>query len=229
MPERPRPTAPLIIEVCGGSNGYQGLVESLHHGLEEAPALTQFYSHLDFDELVAFAASSWKKKREEFFGFSRFLESSPSAYRIFSEIYSIGFPWLNKNKAISPQQEAKHNKLNPFHGRDLEERLNEVAPATVEKLVKQLQEEPLKYIFRCKYDDERNEYDDKRVVMDFHNVYPASGRIVPAYAAEISRIMSKYPQEYHFAVPKEVPSPAPTLITPTQITPPNTTGQLSLF
>ncbi len=213
MPERPRPTAPLITEVCGGSNGYKGLIESLHHGLEETPALKEFYPHLDFDELVAFTASSWKKREGEYNKFFRFLESSPSPYQIFSEIYHIGFPWLNKNKVISSEQEAKHQKLNPFHGRDLEERLNEVAPEAVEKLIHQLQEEPCEYVFDCQYQARkmaRGGDNYKLEPMHFQNAYPKSGKIVPAYAGEIGRIMSGYPREYHFPVPKEVPTPIST-------------------
>lgn len=220
MPERPQPTGPLITEVCGGSN-YQGLIESLHHGLEETPALKQFYPHLDFDELVAFAASSWKSREKNHRHFSR--HSATNIYDLFSQVYTIGFPWLNKYKAVSPEQQVKHEKLNPFQGRDLEERLNEVEPTAVAQLIKQLQEEPLIYIFRCQY-YERNEFDDKRVVMDFQNVYPKRGRIVPAYATEIARILQEYPQEYHFPVPKKNPSTPMPPITP--LTP---FGQLSLI
>ncbi len=222
MLERPRPTAPLITEVCGGSNEYQGLVESLHHGLEETPILKQFYPHLDFDELVAFAASSWKKREGEYLKFSHFLEGSHSAYQIFSEIYRIGFPWLNKNKAISPEQQIKHEKLNPFHGRDLEERLNEVTPEAVKKLIHQLQEKPCEYVFDCQYYDQkalRGGDNYKLKPMHFHNVYPKRGKIVPAYAAEIARILQKYPREYHFPVPKEAPTTASTSTTLTTSSP----------
>ncbi|MBI4981354.1 hypothetical protein HZC30_07425 [Candidatus Woesearchaeota archaeon] len=210
MPERPRPTAPIIIEVCGGSTGYQGLIENLHHGLEETPALKQFYPHLDFDELVAFAASSWKRRDKYYHQLFRFLESSPSVYQIFSEIYSIGFPWLNKNKAISPQQEAKHQKLNPFQGRDLEERLNEAEPAAVEQLIRQLQEEPCEYVFECQYHERkmlRGGDNYKLEPMHFHNVYPKRGRIVPGYAKEIVRIFQEYPREYVPYEPKTIVAP----------------------
>jgi hypothetical protein len=239
MPERPKPTAPLIIDTCSGKSGQAWLIENFHHGLEETPALKQFYPHLDFDELVAFTAHSWERRKEKYEQFFRFLERLPSAYQIFSEIYRIGFAKLNYNKQISSAQQAKHEKLNPFRGRNLEERLNEVKPAAVEQLIKQLQEKPCEYVFDCQYHDRkmaRGGDNYKLEPMSFHNAYPKKGRIVPAYAAEIGRIMSKYPQEYHFPVPKETPAPAPIPIAvPTIITPPTTsssstpTGQLSLF
>ncbi len=234
MPKRLKPSAPLIIEECSGKSGQAWLIESLHHGLEETPVLKEFYPHLDFDELVAFASSSWKRRKEKYNSFFRFLESSPSVYQIFSEIYSTGFAKLNYNKQISSTQQAKHQKLNPFHGRDLEERLNEVALEAVEKLIHQLQQEPCEYVFDIQYSQRKamlgmNDYKLRR--MPFHNVYPKGIRIVPGYAAEIGRIMSEYPREYHFAVPKEVPSPTPTptIIIPPPITPPSTKGQINLF
>ncbi len=226
MPERPRPTAPLIIEACGGSNGYQGLIESLHHGLEETPVLKQFYPHLDFDELVAFGASSWKSRERNHRHFSRYSPDSVRIYDLFSQVYSIGFPWLNKNKAISLEQHIKYEKLNPFQGRDLEARLNEVEPTAVIQLIQQLQEEPCEYVFDCQYHARkmaRGGDNYKLEVMSFHNAYPKRGRIVPAYAAEISRILAEYPREYHLPVPKVVPSTPMPPITP--LTP---FGQLSL-
>ncbi|MEK6950810.1 MAG: hypothetical protein AABX13_03760 [Nanoarchaeota archaeon] len=207
MPLRPRPTAPLIIDVCSGSEGYQGLIESFHHGLEETPALKQFYPHLDFDELVAFTASSWKKRKIEYGQFLPFLESYPSAYQLFSEIYDIGFPWLNKYKAVSPPQQAKHQKLNPFQGRALEDRLNEVEPAAVNQLIQQLWEGPSEYVFACQYQERKRGRDGdnyKLEPMPFQNAYPKRGRIVPAYAAEIARIFRDYPQEYHPLAHKKI-------------------------
>lgn len=219
MPERPRPTAPLITKVCGGN---QGLIESLHHGLAETPVLQQFYSHLDFDELVAFAASSWKSREKNHRHFSRYSSDAVSIYDLFSQVYAIGCPWLNKYKAVSPEQQVKHEKLNPFRGRDLEERLNEVEPATVAQLIRELREEPCEWVFECQYQNRKLERlgdNYKLEIMTFQNVYPKSGRIIPAYATRIAQILSEYPREYHFPTPKAAPA--------TTLPPPGT--QSSLF
>ena len=183
-----------MIELCGGN---QGLISSAHHGLYEVP-LRKFYPHLDLDEAVAFAASSWERRRREPGNFSRLVQSA-SAYEIFSEIFKIGMPWVNKHLRISDAQRRRHQRLNPYRRKDLRARLERVDPEAVDTLRERLQEDICEYVFHCQYQSRkmaRGGDNYKLEIMNFQNVYPRRGRIVPAFAAEVSRIISGYPREY---------------------------------
>lgn len=195
--ERPKPTKQLLIEICGAN---QGLISSLHHGLSEVP-MGDFYPVLDLDELIAFSASSWKSREKDPESFSELVKNSPDAYTIFNEVYRIGFPWLNKYKQISPELETKYKKLNPFQGADLRDRLETIDPEFVEKMKERLSETVCEYVFDCQYHQRKMERggDNYRLeVMHFQPVYPKKGVIVPNFASEIARIISRYPGEYFF-------------------------------
>lgn len=193
--QRPKPTAPLLIELSGNNNG---LISSLHHGLRETP-LQEFYPVLDLDELVAFAASSWKGREQRYSQLTRLLSSHAEAYEMFSEVYRIGFPWLNKYKDISPANRVKHERLNPFQGKFLQDRLTQVDPSAVEQLREKLAEPVSEYVFECNYYQRKKERDGdnyKLEVMTFQTVYPRREKIVPLYAQEIARMLKKYSTNY---------------------------------
>jgi hypothetical protein len=190
--ERPKPTKQLLIELCGNN---QGLISSCHHGLYEA-SLAEFYPHLDLDETVAFAASSWKSRQVSPTELADFLGSQVEAYDLFSEVFKIGFPWLNKSRDISPELKQKYEKLNPFDGKDLRARLESVQPEKVEKLKERLRDRVNNYVFECQYQDAkmaRGGDNYKLVPMHFQAVYPRKGKIVPAFASEVARMISQYP------------------------------------
>ena len=203
--ERPKPTKQALIELCGGN---QGLIGSLHHGLYEAD-LSNFYPHLDLDELVAFAASSWKSRENDIYSFSDFVKSF-DAYEIFNKVFEIGLPWLNKHKKISQELILKYGRLNPFKGKDLKKRLEGISIENVEHLKKELQEGINKYVFECQYQDAKMKQHGENIgikIMEFQPVYPNKETTVPNFAAEIARIISHYPQGYKHLEKPQLPLP----------------------
>ncbi len=191
---RPTPTKDIILALGGNDHG---LLSSAHHGLYEVP-LSDFYPHLDLDEVIAFAASSWQARAINNEDFMHTLESG-DIYRIFNQVYGIGFPWLVKNMSVPEKLKKKYDQLNPFHGKDLKERLATVEAKHAERLVKNLKELTNEYVFEGQYRGIKMARDGDNydlVVMTFQNAYPEKGRIVPAFAAEIARIISSYPAEY---------------------------------
>jgi len=191
---RPKPTKELIIEICSGKTGGQRFIEHVHHGLIETP-LSDLYPVLDLDELIAFEAGSWQLRNNNGL---RINTQTSDVYDIFSHIFNSGFPYMNKNKEISEKMKDKHNKLNPFRGRDLRPRLETINQDSISNLRKSLQEETNTYVFECQYHDTkraRGGDNYKLEIMRFQNVYPKRGTIIPAYATEISRIVSQYPKE----------------------------------
>lgn len=192
--ERTGPTKQYLLDLSGEN---QGLISSAHHGLYECPSLREVYSHLNFEELFAFVASSWQFRNRREFSFLEAVKSA-SLYEIFSEAFKIGFPWLRKNSQVS-SEDKKHRQLNPFeNGRDLSARLEGVPSDSVSRLREQLTERVNEYVFECQYHDRkmrRGGDNYKLEIMRFQNVYPKSGRIVPAFAEEIARIMKTFPRE----------------------------------
>ena len=203
--ERPKPTKQLLVEICGGN---QGLISSAHHGLRES-SLRDFYPNLDLDEAVAFAASSWKAREKDFNDFTSFLESAP-VYELFSEMYKIGSPWLNKHKCISDKLKQKHQRLNPFRRKDLKARLSRVDPDDIIELRKKLNQPVSEYVFPCQYERRKRERggDNFRLVpMHFQAAYPEKGKIVLPFASEVARIISKYPAAYELLPPQKQEPP----------------------
>ena len=190
MAKRPGPTGPLIEDICGSN---QGLIGAVHHGLHECPALKGFYPSLDLDELLAFAAGSWDMRK---YDSGAFLQ--PSIYGCFSEVYGAGMPWLNRHKAVAQRRARLHQKLNPFSGkRNLRERLELVPKNTVDTLKEQLAAHTLEYLFEVEYHETKQARGGNTrglVAMSFQNYYPKAGKIVPAFAQEIRRILAAYPR-----------------------------------
>lgn len=184
-----KPTIRLIQELCAG-NGRQAFIENAHHGLAETP-LGDFYNDLNLDEVVAFAAASWadrSERRHYFHG---------DIYDIFSQAMRRGMPWLNATKQISPDLQEDYQRRNPF-GRNLQERLQQVGPRAARDLIKKLQEDPNEYVFECQYQQRkmmRGGDNHKLEIMTFQNVFPKRGRIIPAYATEIAKMLKGYPTE----------------------------------
>ncbi len=192
--KRPNPTKPLIMEMTGGN---QELLSCIHHGLSEID-FSKFYPVLDLKELLAFAGTSWKTRSLKPKYFNETLNNK-DIYGIFNETYKIGLPWINKNKAISSKREKAYKKTNPFQDKNLEARLRSVNSVDVKDLKKQLSNPVHEYVFACNYHTRKmqrggNNY--RLHSMNFQNVYPKRGRIAPAYATEIAKLINKLPQEY---------------------------------
>jgi hypothetical protein len=207
MPERPKPTKQLMLDVTGGN---QDLISCIHHGLYES-SLRNIYPLLDFDELIAFAASSWRSRERNYSQFAGFVKDA-DLYNIFARVYSIGMPWVNKHKNISDKLKEKHEKVNPFSGRNLRSRLNKASLDDILLLKRSLKEPVNEYVFECQYHGAKMARggDNHRLeIMRFQNVFPKSGKIVPAFASETAKIISAYPAE-HIILPalNENPDPA---------------------
>jgi hypothetical protein len=190
---RPKPTRQLLTELCGGN---QGLISAAHHGLVETP-LDQFYPNLDLDEVVTFAASSWKSRDIKDIDSSSFLDNA-GLYDLFSQVYAIGMPWLKKHRRISYEKREEHSSLNPFGGMDLRRRLAAIPRDAEDKLREQLKQGTTEYVFECQYRErkmQRGGDNYKLEIMSFQNAYPREGRIVPAFVAEVTRILSGYPRK----------------------------------
>lgn len=187
--KRPNPTQPLIMEMTGGDNH---LLSCIHNGLQEVD-FSKFYTVLNLKELLAFAAGSWVKRKENINGFTNMLYSN-NVYTIFSNVYKRGMPLINSHEAITSKQEKKYQKLNPF-GKDLEQRLGQISEKDVTKLVQSLEKPTIKHVFEINYNkgENRNYEQD---IMHFQNKYPKKGVNEKKYAAEIAKMISKFPQEY---------------------------------
>lgn len=192
MVKRVRPPSTLIAELCGNR---QRLIERVHHGLAEV-SLGSFYPNLNLDETIAFAAGSHWLREDESTMFSHYIDNH-DIYEIFSHIFKRGFPWLNNYKNIPEEKKSKHNKLNPFNGR-LRKRLERVDAESTGQLKGQLQGNVSEWVFEIQYKSRVKEKGNNIGIrsMGFQNVYPARGRIVPAYALEIARIIDRYPKNY---------------------------------
>jgi len=189
--KRPKPPSTLIMEICRNS---QPLIECAHHGLAEV-SLRDFYPYLNLDEVIAFAAASFSYREKEPWIISNVVDND--IYDVFSRIFKKGFPWLNKNRRISDNKKAKYEKLNPFNGR-LRERLEKVGPEAIGKLKGLLSGRVNEWLFPIQYCEEVRKRRSNTGLknMNFQNVYPKRGRIVPAYALKIADIIGKYPQNY---------------------------------
>lgn len=220
--KQPKPTSQLIQELCAGT-GRQSFIESVHHGLYETP-LGDFYSALNIDEVVAFAAASWQLRdsRQTRQWMRGMVDDSSDAYGLFREVYahplqlsgvSMGgkrrnvFEWLSFQKNISPEEDSLYRRFNLFPSHTLEQRLQQTTPQAFSSLRSRLQHDTHEYLFEIQYHERkqfrRDDCGKEIMVMTFQNVYPKKGRIIPAYAQEIGRMLRKYPAgETPVVVPK---------------------------
>lgn len=204
---RKLPTRQLLLELCGSNSDLLG---STHHGLYETPSLRNVYPFLDLDELVAFAASSWRS-REKNPNFKHHVEHD-TLYDLFSHVYQIGFAWLNKNRRISQYRQNLYEELNPFNGRDIKARLSSVQEQLDEKLRCELARPVHDYVFECQYQEMKALHggDNSNIeIMEFQAVYPKRENIASAYAAEVSSMVRSFPTEYHKLQQEPVPLSKP--------------------
>jgi len=206
--QRPKPTKQLLIELCGNN---QRLISSLHHGLYETP-LHDFYPHLNLDDLAVFAASSWKMRSEDFGSFASSLESE-DIYSVFKRVNEFGFPWLMQYRRISDSLRTKHERLNPYKGNNLRARLGRVKPDSVQKLKQALAKETRIYLSNegdyhllARYGNS-----DKYVLMHFMRSSQKKGQVIPAYASEIAKLLSRYPVEYELLPKEQKPQEQPKI------------------
>ena len=192
---RPKFTRKLVLGLTGGNNE---LTRCLHHGLDECRGpLSAMFPHLDLDELVAFVASSRKSRERDFYGYAGRL-SEVDTYGIFMDAFEIGLPWLKKYSMIPSELQGTYMEMNPYNGRYLSDRLRTLDLEAVRKLKEIIFNEPKSYVFSCQFGDANVAHDGSTVlikVMTFQNVFPKSGKIVPAFVAETSKILRTFPRE----------------------------------
>lgn len=195
---RPKTTKNMILSLF---NGWTLALQNTHHGLFETP-LYGVYPVLNLDETLAFAIGSRVLRANGdpiFAGLAR----EDELYPIFNEALREGMPvvniWKNKGLAMmSNRDRTAYQEMNPFRG-FLEYRLGEVDGEIVSRLVENLQKPALTHVFECDYQREKRKRDGDNsglAVMRFQTVFPRRGQVAGNYAAEISRIISGYPQEY---------------------------------
>jgi len=197
---RPKPTKQLLIDLV---NGYQRNIEKLHHGLYECP-LTYFYGNLNFHEALAFAAGSFKLREEKKLK-EDFIKNA-DIYEIFKLANKKGYPLTNHSNSIAQKSSLKKRfeGLNPFEGNTFRDRLYNVPKEDSDLLKERLEKRVNKYVFDCQFDSERikmnklfnNEGFNELVNLWFQQKYPKRGKIVPAYASQIAKMISGYPDEH---------------------------------
>lgn len=203
--KRPQPTKQLVMELTSGRNGRSNLVRPAHHGLYETP-LDGLYTNLNLDEVIAFAGASWQLRDGDLRSFAALVRSE-DIYEIFSRVFQDGFRQLNGNKWISEEQRDLYEKLNPYKGRTLRERLERADPKAVETLIDRLQQDTNYYITEGQLNNAgevRAGGNKRRVTMAFLPTHPKKGQTAQHYAAEVSNMLRSYPQEY---APLEVVRP----------------------
>tara|TARA_Y100000034_G_scaffold125608_1_gene175564 strand:+ start:1053 stop:1802 length:750 start_codon:yes stop_codon:yes gene_type:complete len=204
MEKRPHPRKGLLVESGRGENLGSYFLQRVYGGLIETP-LTEFYPWLDFDETIAFLAESWSMR-----------DSSPSAFsgdpgsaaKLFNYVLNFqkGLEFLEKFSNIYNFWESYpdsvrdlHDKVNPFEGEDLKERLANVAPEHLEELHKKLNAPTHKYMTSLENEEDPMNLSkpDGRIVVSFPFVYPSGKKMAEGYASKIAEIFRKnYPQEY---------------------------------
>jgi hypothetical protein len=223
MTSRPLPSQQIITELCYGTQRWKSFIANVQHGLHEV-SLAELYPQLDLDEVVAFAEGSWELRKGGSQGmgagaarqvvgasFRRYAESAP-LYDIFRMVYRHAFPKLKTNMQVSSEMQEKHAQLNPFQGKDLETRLVSADPGAVQRLREQLSMPVRGYIFEIDHDRMKQQRTYHRnlgmepVVMTFQTKYPDPEQLVPRYAAEIGRMLRRYPRDY---ASLQQPKPAP--------------------
>ncbi len=76
--------------------------------------------------------------------------------------------------------------------------MQQIPSEEIERLHEKLQEDTYDWIFECQYQDRKKMRDGNNTqirIMNFQNVYPKVGRIIPAYVKEITKILRSYPTE----------------------------------
>lgn len=211
----PRPTRRIIRELCGDD---LLLLSCLHHGLAEVN-LKNFKPHLNLDDLVVFSVVSWYNRDKNHQEFVNKIVNKEDPYQLFSYInrlpvgkmYANGFQWLYAKKRISRDMQPKYDPMNPFPGRNLEQRLARVEMEDFEQLKTALIKPTLEYFFEGEYYLEKRRRDGDNsgmVCMGFQNkLHPSTARSKPErekqyeimrvnYADETMRILKSYPQYY---------------------------------
>ncbi len=192
--KRPEPPKELILAVTGRNDN---LIRAAHHGLFET-TLREFYPHLNLEELLAFAAGSWKMRRRYPETFAEFV-SNHNIYKIFTKVYQdskYGMNQFSRHRKRAKKHEL-YEIFNPFKKKDLSARLESVNQDDVEILKEQLQRNVCRYL--CNPPKSGNIEDGAVVIFPYD--CPDKNTRVIRYADKITKIISGYAkQNNHFTV-----------------------------
>lgn len=206
MPERPKPTAPLIVDLTGGD---YGLARASYEGLHETQSLKQSYPLLDFDELIAIAASSRASRTHNDPEFLRLLaEGNPC--KLIENAKVRGMGWVRKNSVfervrsavpLSSAEEKRiqlYAQLNPFKGADFADRITRIGGEIQEKLLQQFRQIPAYFAFECNTKAYREAPVGAEVIKlgKPFPYYPKKGRMPELFANGIRHKLDSFPTEY---------------------------------
>lgn len=194
MAIRPKPSEKYLFELCGGR---QGLLQAMHHGLYETP-LNNFYPFLDLEEMLVFAASSWKAREQDITSVRQLITFSHKP-EIFCQTFEIGDSWLYKWKNLSPESKTESEILNPFKRKNVVERLSQVREQDWMILTDRMSKMVNEYVFGYQYNKrfrQRGGDFHGLELMDFQSYYPSKKHNSPKFAKEIARILADYPEVY---------------------------------
>lgn len=141
-----------LLQITGGSNNHQTVIQSLHHGLEEFYEmpfvdLGPLRSVLDFNEFAAFLVQEYNIRNEYGNGFN----SSRSFKDVFKYSLENG---QSKLSEINPESKlfALSKKINPYEGDYLDERLDSLDSTNTDDLMSVLTSKPIKFYFMGPYE-----------------------------------------------------------------------------
>lgn len=180
--ERPRPTSQLIIEMCGED---YDMLSSLRKGLDGMPFLKEIYPSLDLNELVAFAPSAWKLKEKGVGCFIDAVNSGDVCY-IFDGALRVGKPWLNHRKNLRISSPSFDERLNPYKGQDLHERISK-ASYDVKKRFAAGMQDFIRY---------NGKHEIAKALCEKGNIRFKNERTIPALGVGIASTLSNYPRSY---------------------------------
>ncbi len=144
---RPKPTRDLIDSIYD----YDTIAKPTHYGLQDFNSLHKLYPNLDFSEVLTFLPVAWELRKESPERFGDFIiKHQDQIYNIFKKMYGINvfgyeniFEWLNSRiKKLSYEQKELYNKLNPFGGKNLMERLDRANNTYIRRSIDQLLPSP---------------------------------------------------------------------------------------
>jgi hypothetical protein len=210
--ERPEVPKRIILGMVGKEgkdHQRKDFLSDLHHGLVET-SLAKFYPYLNLEEVVVFAAQSWRIREESLAYLVDFIKKN-DAYGIFRFVYGSGggMRRLNSLKEIDEKDKSLYALLNPFTG-NLQGRLTQATSGAIEELKAALQRPVQTYVsearyYRMKQAPERR--DTPNVVSlgflpasfrprskDSQEVERVRQRIIEGYANKAAEVLSYYPR-----------------------------------
>jgi len=226
MPERPKPTTPLIIDLTGGD---YGLVSAAYQGLHETPSLKQAYPLLDFAELIAIAASSRVSRNLNDAEFRRLVDEG-NVCSLIENAKLRGLGWIKKHSLFEKirlalhvpdgkeaRRESLYQKLNPFNGEEFADRVTQIPMAVQDKLLEQFRKMPAVFSYEFFAAKTKRAADPLVEVVTLTHpfpYFPKKGRCQEDFANGIRAKLDNYSTDYILAPPYEGRPPERNIAAP---------------